>query len=367
MAKGKGKSNRRGRNGGDQQDKAVSATTIPSELGELNETMKTLCYVMVAFFVIPLVSAVYYFVRGPSSFDPAYNATRDAGESSFSINKFLFYCLLGAYAYYVYQDKKPFIDGDYKPWLGKLSIWNKIGKYYDTSIVLDQDLNTQDLHIFAAFPHGTTSLGHSLTLTDMCGFLSKIYPLAPVRHLAANVCFYVPVMREVYMWLGHVSCDKAVAKRQLEQGNSLWIYVGGLREQVRTRYNSDTTDIVIKDRKGFVKIALESGSKLTPVYCFGETDLYYTSTFMQEFREMLVKKFRFCITLSYGDYGLPIPLKKKMTLAIGKPIAVEKYNREDITQEMVDTIHQQFMDALVELHDRRKVEAGYPNSKLNLI
>ena len=52
---------------------------------------------------------------------------------------------------------------------------------------------------------------------------------------------------------------------------------------------------------------------------------------------------------------------------MGKPIEVVKHNHEDITQEMINNLHQEFMDALVELHDRRKVEAGYPNSKLNLI
>ena len=179
---------------------------------------------------------------------------------------------------------------------------------------MDQDLNPENLHIFAAFPHGTCGMGHTLTLTDMCGFLTKIYPTVQIRHLAANVCFYVPGMRELYMWLGNVSCEKAVAKRQLQEGKSLWIYVGGLKEQIKTRYNSNTTDIVIKDRKGFVKLALENGAKLIPTYCFGETDLFYTTTFMQEFREMLVKKFRFCLTFCYGEYGLPIPMKKKLTL-----------------------------------------------------
>jgi 1-acyl-sn-glycerol-3-phosphate acyltransferase len=50
------------------------------------------------------------------------------------------------------------------------------------------------------------------------------------------------------------------------------LVVGGTAESLYVRPH--TMDLVLKRRKGFVRIAAETGASLVPVICFGENDLF---------------------------------------------------------------------------------------------
>lgn len=54
--------------------------------------------------------------------------------------------------------------------------------------------------------------------------------------------------------------------------NGAMIVVGGAQEAINSRPNNYT--IVLKNRKGFIKIALFTGATLVPVISFGEVDLF---------------------------------------------------------------------------------------------
>ena len=49
----------------------------------------------------------------------------------------------------------------------------------------------------------------------------------------------------------------------------------GEAEQIRTEYGKE--NIHLKSRKGFVRLAMEEGAHLVPIYVFGETSLYKVS------------------------------------------------------------------------------------------
>lgn len=48
--------------------------------------------------------------------------------------------------------------------------------------------------------------------------------------------------------------------------------VGGAREALNARPGN--YKLVLKERKGFIKIALETGAALVPVFSFGEVEVY---------------------------------------------------------------------------------------------
>jgi 2-acylglycerol O-acyltransferase 2 len=67
-----------------------------------------------------------------------------------------------------------------------------------------------------------------------------------------------------------------MAVRGSGSGQAIMLAVGGAAESLHAR--PGTFDLVLGRRKGFVRIALESGAALVPVVSFGENDMFNTIT-----------------------------------------------------------------------------------------
>lgn len=70
----------------------------------------------------------------------------------------------------------------------------------------------------------------------------------------------------------------------------------------------------------------------------------------------------FALIIFWGRFGLPIPYRVPIVGAMAKPIAVPK--KEDPTPEEIERVHQQLMDAMVELFDQHKEAYGWGHKKL---
>ena len=58
------------------------------------------------------------------------------------------------------------------------------------------------------------------------------------------------------------------------QGQSIMLAIGGATESLYA--GPGTYDLVLQRRKGFVRIALQTGASLVPVLNFGENELFNT-------------------------------------------------------------------------------------------
>jgi len=110
----------------------------------------------------------------------------------------------------------------------------------------------------------------------------------------------IPFIRDLWLWTSCVDASKPVAANVLRHHLSVLVYPGGTvttqlldravvnegsvndgddggpgvgeAEQIRTEYGKE--NIHLKSRKGFVRLAMEEGAHLVPIYVFGETSLY---------------------------------------------------------------------------------------------
>lgn len=119
----------------------------------------------------------------------------------------------------------------------------------------------------------------------------------------------------------------------LEKGNSVALVVGGGSESLLSlpgRY-----DLVLNRRRGFVKVALDTGASLVPTIGFGETETYRTINQLP--RESAVRRWQRKMELSLG-FTLPIaigvgvfspygimPYPVPLNIVVGKPIDVPKF------------------------------------------
>ena len=124
--------------------------------------------------------------------------------------------------------------------------------------------------------------------------------------------------------------------------------------------------IKLKERKGFVRVAVEHGldGGLVPTYHFGNTRLF--DFFPQRF-ENLGRKYRFSFGHMVGRWTLPIPRRVPLYMVSGKPIPVPQLPRDHPEFEAtVDRVHQQVIEALQDLYDRHRAEYGWEDRPLSI-
>ena len=122
--------------------------------------------------------------------------------------------------------------------------------------------------------------------------------------------------------------------------------------------------LVLAKRKGFVKIALQHGASLVPVFGFGENELFDQvqnpqGSTLRKIQNRLQQTMGFSMPLFHGrgvfqyDYGI-MPIRRPIDVVFGKPIKCPKVDRGDITSEMLDKYHTMYCEELRALFDAEK-------------
>lgn len=138
------------------------------------------------------------------------------------------------------------------------------------------------------------------------------------------------------------------------------LIVGGAQEALYARPGNYR--FVINKRKGFVKIAIQTGAALVPVLSFGENDLLEQpsnnpGTWIRAYQEFVKKWTGIAPIFIYGrgfwekSFGL-LPYRRQITTVVGAPIIVSKNSNP--TPEEVDEIHAKFIDAIIKLFNGYK-------------
>lgn len=154
--------------------------------------------------------------------------------------------------------------------------------------------------------------------------------------------------------------------------NAVVIVIGGAQEALYMR--PDEYRIVLKKRKGFVKLALRNGTPLVPMFSFGELDLFDQpanppGSKLRRWQDFVKAVTGIAPTKFIGrgffqySYGM-IPRRKPLNLVVGAPIEVPKSGEP--TDELVDEYHQRFTDGLIDLFETNKAKYIKNHADLHL-
>ncbi|KAF5307256.1 hypothetical protein FQR65_LT06972 [Abscondita terminalis] len=247
-------------------------------------------------------------------------------------------------------------------WVRSLSCWSYMKDYFPITLkkAEDFDLDPKKNYMFCCFPHGMLSTSAFSSFATTASGFSKLFPNHTPHLVTLRLHFLVPFFREYIYSLGMCSSSAQSIKWILQNpngGNITAIMVGGVQEAFYSEPNKHR--LVLKNRKGFVKIALKTGTPLVPVFSFGETEIF------DQFRNPLLQKFQYLVKrfmsiapivpigrgfLQY-NYGF-VPERKPLTTVFGAPIEVTKI--DDPTQEEIDDLHQKFIDNLTKCFEENK-------------
>lgn len=195
--------------------------------------------------------------------------------------------------------------------------------------------------LFVCHPHGLYGL------TWFIHFASGLseWPFEKRPVLAVHSIFFqIPILRELFIHHTCIEAKEEEIKRCLKEGTSVALLVGGIEELLITQ--SETLNLILKKRKGFVRIAKEIGCPLIPLISPNENSLFsmLDNPVWNTIQSILHKTFKIVIPLpsltnlsswcmlAYKPFSTPL------TTYILTPVNPKGKSQEDIHSEYINRI-----------------------------
>jgi hypothetical protein len=250
--------------------------------------------------------------------------------------------------------------------------WSLFASYFPARLHRTVELTPTRKYIFGYHPHGIISHGaFAAFATEALGF-SDLYPGITNTLLTLDSNFRVPLYRDYALALGLASVSRESIENLLSigghngagMGRAVTIVVGGARESLDAKPH--TIKLVLKGRKGFVKLAIRMGADLVPILAFGENELYeqvdnVEHPWIHKFQMIVKKVMGFTIPLFHArgvfnyDVGL-MPYRVPVNIVVGRPIKVVQQGLTDgaVDPKYLDEVHGKYVDELVRLWESHK-------------
>uniref|UniRef100_A0ACB8FEZ0 2-acylglycerol O-acyltransferase 2-A n=1 Tax=Sphaerodactylus townsendi TaxID=933632 RepID=A0ACB8FEZ0_9SAUR len=239
-------------------------------------------------------------------------------------------------------------------------------------LVKTAELDPEKNYVFGFHPHGVLVAGAFINFSTEASGFSKLFPGMTPHMMMLSLWFKAPFFRDYLMSGGFIPSDKEAGAYVLKKpggGNVLIIAVGGAQEALDARPGAFT--LLLANRKGFVRLALEHGAPLVPVFSFGENELFdqvenpkgswlrWTQELLQKFMKVSLPLFHARGVFQYS-FGL-LPYRRPIYTVVGKPIHVEK--NKNPSQDEVDELHGTYMEELSKLFEEHKSTYHVPEDK----
>ncbi|XP_075920827.1 diacylglycerol O-acyltransferase 2-like isoform X1 [Petromyzon marinus] len=282
-------------------------------------------------------------------------------------------------AWLVLDGRTPHRGGRRTNWVRNWDVWNYFRDYFPIKLVKTCELSPSRNFVIGYHPHGVMCIGAFINFcTEATGF-AQLFPgiHSYVATLAGN--FRIPLYREYLM----AGCLCPVSRGAIDHllsrgppGNAVVIVVGGAAESLQGGALGDSHHrVVLKGRKGFVRIALQQGADLVPVYSFGEGAtfkqlVFAEGTWKRRAQVAFQKAMGFAPCIFHGravlnpdSWGV-LPLPTPILTVVGEPITVPHI--PEPTAEEVDRYHALYVSGLQRVFNAHKVAYGLAESD-NLI
>ncbi|KAI0596283.1 diacylglycerol acyltransferase-domain-containing protein [Biscogniauxia sp. FL1348] len=255
-------------------------------------------------------------------------------------------------------------------WFRKSYLWQLFAGYFPAKLHKTHDLPPTRKYIFGYHPHGIISHGAwAAFATDALGFSEK-FPGVTNSLLTLDSNFRIPFYREYILATGVRSVSKESIVNILTKGGpngegmgrAVTVVVGGARESLEAQ--PGVLRLVLRERKGFIKLAVRVGADLVPVLAFGENELYdqlrsQEHPLVHKIQMLILKVWKFTLPFMHGrgifnyDVGL-MPYRRPLNIVVGAPIKVTQSATVD--PEEINRLHDLYVAELQKLWDHYKDE-----------
>ncbi|OQR92024.1 diacylglycerol O-acyltransferase 2 [Achlya hypogyna] len=246
-------------------------------------------------------------------------------------------------------------------------LWEYARLYFPHTLHQEEELDASKPHFFIAHPHGIIGMSVWMSFGGDSIHISRKNKDMDIALATVGINFRMPLWKDLLLGLGFVDASFSSMSNVLRRGRSACLVVGGAQEALESYPGSNR--LVLNRRKGFVRLALQQGVPLVPVYTFGETDLYTQlanpiGSILRAVQEKLMKKFTFSMPILTSG---PLPKATKLHTVIGAPVPVPR--REVPTQAEIDEYHAKYITAVTALFEKHQAAFydGKAGSELKIV
>lgn len=220
-------------------------------------------------------------------------------------------------------------------------------------------LPPKSIHIW--HPHGLSGV----TPVIHNGYRISDSAYKQTKGVVHHFFFWIPLIKDIIRNLNAIPSDYRSIKNALKT-ESISIALGGAREQ--KIFENNKIDVIVENRRGIFKIALETGTPIVPVLTYGENELFprIKNSFLDECNEFLylLFKVRFPFPTIESIYNWQEISKHPLDPVYsytGRPIYVKKI--EFPTEKNIKKLRSIYISRIKELFDKTKK----PGFTLNII
>lgn len=141
-------------------------------------------------------------------------------------------------------------------------IWKDYANYFPLDLVKEQDLDPKFNYLIGCHPHGILSFGAVGNFSSEGTKISKVFPGITFSLATLKWQFKLPLYREILMAVGFITSSRRSIEHVLgsnPDGNAVVVVIGGSAEILYANPYLENIPLVLKERKGFVKLALKHG------------------------------------------------------------------------------------------------------------
>jgi 1-acyl-sn-glycerol-3-phosphate acyltransferase len=212
--------------------------------------------------------------------------------------------------------------------------------------------------LYATEPHGVMPLG------AYWGNLNLVSDQKILCCLSSSL-LQIPIMKHLLTWTDAISADKETMVKHLNQGYSLNICPGGVKE-VGYLGDPSTCVMFLRSRYGFTKLALEHGIPIVPSVTFGLQNAYDYWVPKWDIIKPLASRLGFYPMIFLGLGGIPFfqPKPCAMSVVVGAPIMIPK--TPDPSKEVIARYHATFVSEVERIFEDNKSTHGMAGVRLEI-
>ncbi|OLP93130.1 Acyl-CoA wax alcohol acyltransferase 2 [Symbiodinium microadriaticum] len=230
--------------------------------------------------------------------------------------------------------------------------------YHDATVIREGPApDSKGKYLFAMYPHGV--YGVCRAFSGGVGCWRTLFPGIAARWGSFGAAFFLPGIREMSLFCGCIDASKPTLERAVRRGENIILLPGGIDEMNLTDGESKDTQLVMTDRKGFVKLAIESGMDIIPGFCFGEKCGFTTPPALHSEAPSASKDEWHVVQTLLRGRGITLMgfLDPPLGYVWGESIKVTQ--QKPVDETYLNEVHQEVADAVVGIFKRHKARFGY--------